>query len=104
MNVLVIGGGCREHALDWKASQSPGVQTVYVAPGNAGTAAETGLENVALDVMDFEGLAGFAADNNVGLTIVGPVVPLVEGVVDFFQQRGLRCFGPCKGDSNLEGS
>jgi phosphoribosylamine--glycine ligase len=104
MNVLVIGGGGREHALAWKAAQSPRVETVYVAPGNAGTATETGIENVALDVMDFDGLADFAAQNGVGLTIVGPEAPLVEGVVDFFQERGLRCFGPGKGAAQLEGS
>jgi phosphoribosylamine--glycine ligase len=104
MNVLVIGGGGREHALAWKVAQSPRVGTVYVAPGNAGTAAEAGLENVALDVMDFDGLANFAAQNGVGLTIVGPEAPLVDGVVDFFQERGLRCFGPGKGAAQLEGS
>ena len=98
MNVLVIGSGGREHALAWKASQSSDVETVYVAPGNAGTDTEPGLENVAIDVMDF-------ADNNgVGLTIVGPEAPLVEGVVDFFQERGLACFGPSRGAAQLEGS
>jgi phosphoribosylamine--glycine ligase len=104
MNVLVIGSGGREHALAWKVAQSPRVETVYVAPGNAGTAAEAGLENVALDVMDFDGLANFAAQNAVGLTIVGPEAPLVDGMVDFFQERGLRCFGPGKGAAQLEGS
>lgn len=104
MNVLIIGGGGREHALAWKAAQSPQVETVYVAPGNAGTATETGISNVDLDVMDFSGLADFAAQNTVGLTIVGPEAPLVEGVVDFFQQRGLRCFGPSRGAAQLEGS
>ncbi|RLA45570.1 MAG: phosphoribosylamine--glycine ligase [Gammaproteobacteria bacterium] len=104
MNVLIIGGGGREHALAWKVAQSPRVETVYVAPGNAGTATEAGIENVALDVMDFDGLANFAAQNGVGLTIVGPEAPLVEGVVNFFQERGLRCFGPGKGAAQLEGS
>jgi phosphoribosylamine--glycine ligase len=104
MNVLVIGSGGREHALAWKVAQSPRVETVYVAPGNAGTAAEAGIENIALDVMDFDGLADFAAQNGVGLTIVGPEAPLVDGVVDFFQERGLRCFGPSKGAAQLEGS
>ena len=75
-----------------------------MAPGNAGTAAEAGIENVAVDVMDFDGLADFAAQNGVGLTIVGPEAPLVDGVVDFFAQRGLRCFGPSKGAAQLEGS
>ena len=104
MNVLVIGGGGREHALAWKAAQSPEVDTVYVAPGNAGTEREPGMQNVALDVMDFSGLADFAAGNGVGLTIVGPEAPLVEGVVDYFAERGLRCFGPSRGAAQLEGS
>ncbi len=104
MNVLVIGSGGREHALAWKAAQNPSVETVYVAPGNAGTATEAGLENVAIDVMDFDKLATFAKDNNCGLTIVGPEAPLVEGVVDFFAEQGLRAFGPSKGAAQLEGS
>jgi phosphoribosylamine--glycine ligase len=104
MNVLIIGSGGREHALAWKVAQSPRVETVYVAPGNAGTEGEPGIENIALGVMDFAGLAAFAENNAVGLTIVGPEAPLVEGVVDFFQARGLRCFGPGKGAAQLEGS
>ena len=104
MNVLVIGSGGREHALAWKVAQSPDVETVYVAPGNAGTATEPGIKNVALEVMDFTGLADFAEQNNVGLTIVGPEAPLVEGVVDYFESRDLRCFGPRKGAAQLEGS
>lgn len=104
MNVLVIGSGGREHALAWKAAQNPNVETVYVAPGNAGTATEAGLENVAIDVMDFEKLAAFAKDNNCGLTIVGPEAPLVDGVVDYFAEQGLRAFGPSKGAAQLEGS
>ena len=104
MNVLIIGSGGREHALAWKAAQSEKVETVYVAPGNAGTATEPGIENLAVDVMDFAGLAEFAESNGVGLTIVGPEAPLVEGVVDFFGERGLRCFGPSKGAAQLEGS
>jgi phosphoribosylamine--glycine ligase len=104
MNVLIIGSGGREHALAWKVAQSPRVDTVYVAPGNAGCAAEPGVENVALDVMDFAGLADFARNNGVELTIVGPEAPLVEGVVDYFEGRGLRCFGPRRGAAQLEGS
>ncbi|MDM3872655.1 phosphoribosylamine--glycine ligase [Porticoccus sp. W117] len=104
MNVLVIGSGGREHALAWKAAQSANVETVYVAPGNAGTALEAKLENVAIDVMDFAALAEFAESNNCGLTIVGPEAPLVEGVVDFFAEKGLRCFGPSQGAAQLEGS
>ena len=104
MNVLIIGSGGREHALAWKVAQSPRVAKVFVAPGNAGTANEAGVENVALDTMDFAGLAGFAENNAVGLTIVGPEAPLVGGIVDYFEQRGLRCFGPRRGAAQLEGS
>ncbi len=104
MNVLIIGGGGREHALAWKVAQSDDVGTVFVAPGNAGTAGEANIENIQLDVMDFTGLADFAENNAVGLTIVGPEAPLVEGIVDYFQQRNLRCFGPSRGAAQLEGS
>ncbi|MGS2717172.1 phosphoribosylamine--glycine ligase [Eionea flava] len=104
MNVLVIGSGGREHALAWKAAQSTQVETVFVAPGNAGTALESKLENIAIDPMAFEALADFADRNNVGLTIVGPEAPLVEGIVDYFQSRQLACFGPSKGAAQLEGS
>lgn len=104
MNVLVIGSGGREHALAWKAAQSERVNTVYVAPGNAGTASEPGLENVSIDVMDFAAQADFAEQNNVGLTIIGPEAPLVEGVVNYFAGRELRCFGPSEGAAQLEGS
>ncbi len=82
MNVLIIGSGGREHALAWKAAQSKQVETVFVAPGNAGTALEKNIENVAIDILDFAKLAEFVQNNNVGLTIVGPDVPLVAGVVD----------------------
>ena len=104
MNILVIGSGGREHALAWKAAQSPGVDKVYVAPGNAGTGKEPKLKNVTIDTMNFSALADFAESNNVGLTIVGPETPLVEGIVDYFQGRNLRCFGPNKGAAQLEGS
>jgi len=104
MNILVIGSGGREHALAWKAAQSPDADTVFVAPGNAGTAREPGIENVNIDVLDLEGLATFASDNNVGLTIVGPEAPLVAGIVDLFEERGLRVFGPRAGAAQLEGS
>ena len=104
MNVLIIGGGGREHALAWKAAQSAKVNTVFVAPGNAGTAREEKMKNVAIDVMDFAALADFAEQNQVGLTIVGPEAPLVGGVVDFFEARNLPCFGPSKGAAQLEGS
>ena len=104
MNVLVIGSGGREHALAWKSAQSPDVEKVFVAPGNAGTASEPGMENVAIRVDDFESLANFAASNNVQLTIVGPEQPLVEGIVNYFQARDLPIFGPSKGAAQLEGS
>jgi phosphoribosylamine--glycine ligase len=104
MNVLVLGGGGREHALAWKLAASPRVGTVFVAPGNAGTAREPGVENVALDVMDFAALTDFAGARNVGLTVVGPEAPLVAGIVDYFEQRGLRCFGPRAAAAQLEGS
>ena len=104
MNVLVIGSGGREHALAWKASQSLTVSTVFVAPGNAGTAMEPNLENVVISVADFSGLANFAESNDVGLTIVGPEQPLVDGIVDYFQSRGLAIFGPSSGAAQLEGS
>ena len=103
MNVLIIGSGGREHALAWKVAQDPRVEKVFVAPGNAGTATEAKCENVAIDVLALEQLADFAAAN-VSLTIVGPEVPLVAGVVDLFRSRNLRCFGPTKGAAQLEGS
>ncbi len=104
MNVLIIGSGGREHALAWKAAQSANVETVYVAPGNAGTALDTGIENVEIGVGDFEALANFAESNDIALTIVGPEAPLVDGVADFFAKRGLPCFGPSQGAAQLEGS
>jgi phosphoribosylamine--glycine ligase len=104
MNILVIGSGGREHALAWKAAQSPDADRVFVAPGNAGTATEPGLENINIDTMDLNGLADFAAANNVGLTIVGPEAPLVAGICDLFEERGLRVFGPSAGAAQLEGS
>ncbi len=104
MKILIIGSGGREHALAWKAAQAAGVEQVYVAPGNAGTATEPGVQNVALDTMNFPGLAAFVEEQGVALTIVGPEAPLVAGVVDYFSERGLRCFGPRQGAAQLEGS
>lgn len=104
MNILVIGSGGREHSLAWKASLSAGVDSVFVAPGNAGTAREPALSNIAIDPLDFPALADFAENNKVALTIVGPEAPLVEGVVDYFRTRGLACFGPSKAAAQLEGS
>ena len=104
MNILIIGAGGREHALAWKAAQSTGVETVFVAPGNAGTALEPKLENIDIGVGDFQALAEFAEANQVALTIVGPEQPLVDGIVDYFNARNLRCFGPSQGAAQLEGS
>ena len=93
MKVLVVGSGGREHALAWAAAKSAEVEKVYVAPGNAGTAGEPGVENVALSVSDLDGLLGFAREQGIGLTIVGPEDPLVNGIVDRFTEAGLKCFG-----------
>jgi phosphoribosylamine---glycine ligase len=104
MKVLVVGGGGREHALAWKAAQSEQVDVVYVAPGNAGTAIEYKLENVAIGAEDIVALKAFAEKENIDLTIIGPEAPLVAGIVDEFQQAGLACFGPTKAGAILEGS
>ena len=104
MKILVIGSGGREHALAWKAAQSSQVTKVFVAPGNAGTATENKVENVALDVSDNDALVAFAQSEEVTLTIVGPEQPLVDGVVDAFQARGLAIFGPSAKAAQLEGS
>jgi len=104
MKVLVIGNGGREHALAWKAAQSPLVQTVFVAPGNAGTALEPALQNVAIGVTDIPALLNFALNEKIDLTIVGPEAPLVIGVVDAFRAAGLKIFGPTEGAAQLEGS
>jgi len=104
LNILIIGGGGREHALAWKAAQSPRVQRVFVAPGNAGSAAEPKVENVAIAVEDLDALVDFAQRQAIALTIVGPEVPLVAGVVDRFQAAGLRIFGPSAAAAELEGS
>ncbi len=104
MRVLVIGGGGREHALAWKLAQSPRVTQVYVAPGNAGTALEPRMRNAAIAADDVAGLVSFAREERIDLTIVGPEGPLVQGVVDAFAAKGLRCFGPVKAAARLEGS
>ncbi|MDC9616047.1 phosphoribosylamine--glycine ligase [Xenorhabdus khoisanae] len=104
MNILIIGSGGREHALAWKAAQSPLADKVYVAPGNAGTALETNLENADIAATDIDGLLAFARSHHIDLTIVGPEAPLVIGVVDAFQQAGLTIFGPTKAAAQLEGS
>jgi phosphoribosylamine--glycine ligase len=102
MRVLVIGSGGREHALAWKLSQSPRASRVFVAPGNAGTAAEEGVDNVAL--ASIPDLVAFARDEGIALTVVGPEAPLAEGVVDAFQAEGLKIFGPNRRAAQLESS
>lgn len=104
MKVLVIGNGGREHALAWKAAQSKRVETVFVAPGNAGTALEPTLQNVAISATDIPALVNFAQSEKIDLTIVGPEAPLVIGVVDAFRAQGLKIFGPTQGAAQLEGS
>jgi phosphoribosylamine---glycine ligase len=104
MKVLVIGNGGREHALAWKLKQSPRVGEVIVAPGNEGTAREPGVRNAAVAVNDIAGLVALARREGVELTVVGPAVPLVAGVVDAFSEAGVRIFGPRKGAAQLEGS
>ena len=104
MKVLIVGSGGREHALAWKVKQSSKVSHVFVAPGNAGTALESGIENVALAVENIDGLLQFAQHQGIELTIVGPEVPLVLGIVDKFQAAGLSCFGASAYTSQLEGS
>jgi len=104
MKVLIIGSGGREHALAWRVAQSTEVETVYVAPGNAGTELEVGVENIPLAAEDIEGLLNFAKAEQIGLTIVGPEAPLVAGIVDRFTSVGLPCFGPTAAAAQLEGS
>jgi phosphoribosylamine---glycine ligase len=102
MKLLVVGSGGREHALAWRLSQSPGLQVVYVAPGNAGTARERELKNIP--ITDPHELANFAAKEGVYLTLVGPEAPLAAGIVNIFRARGLRIFGPTKEAAQLESS
>lgn len=104
MNVLIVGGGGREHALAWKAKQSSQVELVYVAPGNAGTELENGIQNVDISADDISGLLAFAKQQQIELTIIGPEAPLVAGIVDQFTANGLRCFGPSQLAAQLEGS
>jgi phosphoribosylamine--glycine ligase len=104
MKILVVGSGGREHALAWKCAQSPAVEEVLVAPGNAGTAIEPGLRNVPVGTEDIDGLLDLARAEAIGLTIIGPEVPLVAGIVDRFQESGLPCFGPTAAAAQLEGS
>lgn len=104
MQILIIGGGGREHALAWKAAQSAQAGKVHVAPGNAGTAREAGVENVAIGADDIEGLTRFAVENAIDLVIVGPEAPLVEGVSDQLREAGIAVFGPSQAAAQLEGS
>jgi len=104
MKILIVGGGGREHALAWKTAQSERVQQVFVAPGNAGTAQEDKLGNVDIAADDIDALLKFALIEKIDLTIVGPEAPLVMGIVDKFQQSGLRIFGPSAAAAQLEGS
>jgi phosphoribosylamine---glycine ligase len=104
MKILIVGNGGREHALAWKVKQSTKVKQVYVAPGNAGTVLEAGVENVAIAATDILGLLAFAKQEQIDLTIIGPEVPLTMGIVDSFKQAGLKCFGPTAKAAQLEGS
>ncbi|MCK5190215.1 MAG: phosphoribosylamine--glycine ligase, partial [Methylococcales bacterium] len=104
MKILIVGSGGREHALAWKAKQSSNISTVFVAPGNAGTALEKDIENVDIGVEDIPALIKFVQQENISLTIIGPEVPLVAGIVDAFTEAGLKCFGPTAKAAQLEGS
>ncbi len=104
MKILIVGAGGREHALAWKAAQSDRAERVYVAPGNAGTAQEPGIRNIAIGADDIKALTAFAAKEQIGLTIIGPEAPLVAGIVDAFHAAGLNCFGPSGAAAMLEGS
>ncbi|BAE73417.1 Phosphoribosylamine--glycine ligase [Sodalis glossinidius str. 'morsitans'] len=104
MNILIIGNGGREHSLAWKAAQSTLADNVYVAPGNAGTALEPALQNVDIAATDIPALVAFAREQHIGLTIVGPEAPLVQGVVDAFRAADLKIFGPTQAAAQLEGS
>jgi phosphoribosylamine--glycine ligase len=104
MKIMIVGGGGREHAIAWKCAQSPRVERVYVAPGNAGTAAEPNISNVEIAADDIDALLEFAARTDIDLTIVGPEGPLVAGIVDRFAAGRRRCLGPTRGAARLEGS
>jgi len=104
MKILIVGNGGREHALAWKVAKSARITRVFVAPGNAGTAREPKVQNVAIEVLDFPALANLVRKEGIGLTIVGPEVPLVAGIRDYFDARGLACFGPSQAAAQLEGS
>jgi phosphoribosylamine--glycine ligase len=104
MRILVIGNGGREHALAWKFAESSSVERVFVAPGNPGTALEAKCENVAIGAMDFDALTAFAGSQSIDLTVVGPEAPLVAGVKEAFDAKGLLCLAPSQAAARLEGS
>ncbi|MDZ4298567.1 MAG: phosphoribosylamine--glycine ligase [Moraxellaceae bacterium] len=104
MKILLLGSGGREHALAWKMAQDARVETVFVAPGNAGTATEAKCQNVSIDILDNAALVAFAQSQSIDLTVVGPEAPLVNGVVNAFQAAGLKVWGPTQYAAQLEGS
>ena len=104
MNVLIIGSGGREHALAWKSAQDNSVKHVFVCPGNAGTHLENKISNISVDSKDFEAIENFCIRENIGLVIIGPEQPLVMGLTDYLQNKGINTFGPSKSAAQLEGS
>mgnify|MGYP000508706320 FL=1 len=104
MQVLVIGSGGREHALAWKSAQDDSVTKVFVCPGNAGTALEQKLSNISIDANDFQAIEDFCIKENIGLVIIGPEQPLVNGLTDYLQSKGIKTFGPSQAAAQLEGS
>ena len=104
MKILIVGQGGREHAMAWKIAQSPLAKTIYIAPGNAGTASEKKCQNVNIATTDVASLLKFSLQENIDLTIIGPEAPLAEGLVDTFQDHGLLCFGPTRAAAQLESS
>ena len=104
MNVLIIGSGGREHALAWKSAQDHSVKNVFVCPGNAGTALENKVTNISLDTNNFEIIETFCVDEKIDLVIIGPEQPLVMGMADFLQSKGIKTFGPSQAAAQLEGS
>jgi len=104
MNILIIGSGGREHALAWKSAQDESVSNVFVCPGNAGTALENKVTNISLDTNNFEIIERFCVDEKIDLVIIGPEQPLVMGMADFLQSKGIKTFGPSQAAAQLEGS
>ena len=104
MNVLIIGSGGREHALAWKSAQDNSVKHVFVCPGNAGTHLENKISNISVDSKDFEAIENFCVREDIGLVIIGPEQPLVMGLADYLQNKGINTFGPSKSAAQLEGS